>query len=131
MGSVIDYFKPIEGKTYCEMLQGKEFHQWSSDGKNWVTPLYHMETKHNHGDYLGGSTAGWPKDGRKHLSFWGGNGNSGGCCHNSLSDSSSWGRAFNIFYGIGKMLSLKLESINLYQNTLLLSKQFRRIRFVR
>ena len=94
MGSVVDYFKPIEGKTYCEMLQSHKLHQWSSDGKNWVIPLYYST-------HIGGSDNYWPADGRSHLSFWGGGGNLGGCCHSSFSDTSGWGRAFNIYYGIG------------------------------
>ena len=97
MGSVVDYFKPVEGKTYCEMLQSHKLHQWSSDGKSWVIPLYHPSG-------LGGSATLYPGDGRRYLPFWGGNGNHGGCCHNSYNDVSAWDRPFNIFYGIGSML---------------------------
>jgi len=93
MGSVVDYFKPVEGKTYCEMLQSYKLHQWSSDGKNWVIPLYYS-------NHIGGSANGYPTDGRTYLSFWGGYGNKGGCCHNSFSDTVAWKRPFNIFYGI-------------------------------
>ena len=97
MGKVVDYFKPAEGKTYCEMLQSNKLHQWSSDGKNWVIPMYHNSN-------LGGSSVRYPDDGRNYLSFWGGNGNNGGCCHYSFNDISDWKRSFSIFYGIGSMI---------------------------
>lgn len=120
MGSVVDYFKPIERKTYCEMLQSHNLHQWSSNGKDWVIPLYHSSGR-------GGSTANYPSDGRKFLSFWGGNGNRGGCCHNSYSDSSAWNKAFNIFYGIGNLIIflrmhifLEFKSITIQFKSLLL-----------
>merc|ERR1712062_189885 len=41
MGAAIDYFRPIQGKTYCEMLGSYKLHQWSSDGSNWVIPNYY------------------------------------------------------------------------------------------
>ena len=97
MGSVVDYFKPVEGKTYCEMLQSHNLHQWSANGKDWTIPLYYST-------HLGGSARHYPTDGRTHLSFWGGHGNRGGCCHNSNSDVNVWDKAFNIFYGIGNRL---------------------------
>ena len=101
MGSVVDYFKPVEGKSYCEMLQSHKLHQWSSDGKSWVVPLYHSGN-------VGGSNSGYPTDGRTYLSFWGrasgDTGNHGGCCHYSYTDGAAWNRAFNIFYGIGSIL---------------------------
>ena len=97
MGSVVDYFKPVEGKTYCEMLQSNNFHEWSSNGKDWVIPLFHS-------DFLGGSAGKYPSDGREFLSFWGGHGNRGGCCHNSYSYGAAWDRAFSIFYGIGNLI---------------------------
>ena len=101
MGSVVDYFKPVEGKTYCEMLQSHKLHQWSSDGKSWMIPLYYDHL-------LGGSAYKYPVDGRTHITFWGGNGNNGGCCHNSFSDASAWKRPFNIFYGIGNTFILSI-----------------------
>ena len=89
MGSVVDYYKPIPGKSFCEMLQSYNLHQWSSDGKNWVTP------KHYH-THLGGSLANYPTDGRKYLSFWGGH--KGGCCYYEYNGPSAWNRAFTILY---------------------------------
>ena len=94
MGSVIDYFKPINGKTYCEMLQANNLHQWSSDGKSWVIPKYHPNN-------LGGSLPNYPQDGRKYLSFWGGYGSNGGCCHYSYNDKAQWHKAFKLFYAKG------------------------------
>ena len=83
--SVIDYFRPVQGSTYCEMLQSHTKHQWSSDGKTWVTPSYYSA-------HLGGSSHGYPADGRSYLSFWGGNGNQGGY-------DSGWNKAFKLYYG--------------------------------
>ena len=94
MGSVVDYFKPITGKTFCEMLQGYKLHQWSSNGLIWQIPNYYT-------GHLGGSAYNYPTDGRSHLSFWGGHGNKGGCCHSSYSDGGAWKRAFKISYGLG------------------------------
>ena len=101
MGSVVDYFKPVEGKTYCEMLQSNKLHQWSSNGKQWVIPLYYPV-------HFGGSAINYPADGRDFLSFWGfgagANNNQGGCCHNSYSDVAQWLKPFNMYYGIGNIL---------------------------
>ena len=94
MGSVIDYFKPIAGKTYCEMLLSFKLHEWSSDGSNWVTPKYYYA-------HLGGSATEYPSDGRRYLPFWGGGGKRGGCCHYAYGDSGLWERAFKLFYAKG------------------------------
>ena len=94
MGSAVDFYKPVTGKSFCEMLQSHKLHQWSSDGIRWKVPKYY----HRNG---GGSATDYPTDGRKWLSVWGGNGNHGGCCHYSYSDSPAWDRAFTIFYGLG------------------------------
>ena len=98
MGDVVDYFKPVEGKTYCEMLQSRLLHQWSPDGKNWVIPSYQFPTRN-----LGGSALGYPTDGRDYLSFWGrSNGDQkGGCCTYNYTAGIDWNRAFIIFYGTG------------------------------
>ena len=95
MGSVIDYFKPVTGKTYCEMLSSYKLHQWSSNGSNWVSPRYY--TRH-----LGGSALNYPRDGRKYLSFWGDKGRlTGGCCTTTYEYKSGWGKAFQLFYATG------------------------------
>jgi len=91
MGTVVDYFRPVVGKTFCDMLNSNNLHEWSNDGLNWVNPVLY-----NH--HLGGSAHNYPFDGRQWLSFWGGNGNQGGCCHYSYQDSPSWGRSFDLFY---------------------------------
>lgn len=41
MGEWIDYFAPIDGATYCEMLQSYQDHKWSADGKTWKIPVYY------------------------------------------------------------------------------------------
>ena len=97
MGSIVDYYKPVTGKTYCEMLESSRYHQWSSDGQNWVIPNYYDT-------HLGGSTKGYPTDGREYLSFWGGYGNRGGCCHYIYHDKEDWNKEFKLFYATGNIL---------------------------
>ena len=97
MGLVIDYYRPIPGKTYCQMLQSGRFHQWSADGLIWETPKYTgVQEMH------GGSKAKFPKDGRDYLSFWGstlGEPNTGGCCVSTYGGKTQhWKLAFKLFY---------------------------------
>ena len=107
MGSVVDYFRPIEGKTYCEMLQNNNLHQWSRDTSNWITPSF------SPGHHLGGSSHRFPKiwqDTRAYVSFWGSTESQktvGGCCHshvgyddngNMKTDKSGWGKPFSLYY---------------------------------
>jgi len=110
MGTVVDYFRPVVGKTYCDMLNSRKAHQWSSDGQNWVTPLFYSLP------LLGGSADFWPSDGRTWLSFWGGHGNKGGCCQDSYNGIPDWGKSFELYYpgeearrnlGVGRLLALE------------------------
>ena len=105
MGNVIDYFKPVPGITYCEMLQSRTLHQWSSDGKNWKIPIP------NGGSTGGGSAPNYPTDGRRYLSFWGGNGANGGCCHYTYNDGAAWNKAFRIYYATGIKFFLVLSNV--------------------
>ncbi|CAK0798152.1 unnamed protein product [Prorocentrum cordatum] len=96
IGQVTDYFRPITGASYCDMLTSPSHHQWSNDFLTWRTPDYY----HGH---VGGSAANWPKnnvdgDNRKFLTFWGnGFGGSGGCCHITYGgDSPMPGRPFTM-----------------------------------
>ena len=83
MGSVIDYFAPIDGAiSYCDMLQSHNEHTWSADGETWKVPDYY-----NFPTNLGGSAQYFPRDNigvdvRPYLSMWGSdNGDlKGGCC---------------------------------------------------
>jgi hypothetical protein len=95
MGEVVDFFKPIAGATFCEMLVSggpNSKHQfWNPNPMNgvpgWVVPVPFVSDT-----TFGGSTLGWPilnvkQDSRKYLSFWGRGtrlsrktGNRGGCC---------------------------------------------------
>ena len=111
LGDVVDYYRPIAGKTFCEMLQSNKLHQWSPDGLNWVTPAY---TSLPH---LGGSAIDWPADGRKYLSFWGSNIQKGGCCISEYDkyDGRSWMLEFKLYYVSG--------IITLYQSKQIFSKQ--------
>ena len=102
MGEFTDFYRPVTGKTYCEMLQSNNLHQWSTDGSNWETPRYWSE--HGKVDHLGGSTKSYPKDGRFYLSFWGsGNEETGGCCVSKHGESDSWKQAFQLSYARSKI----------------------------
>ena len=100
MGEVVDYFKPIEGKTICEMLNSKIYHLWSNDGKNWIQPKYYSH------DILGGSDYPWELDDRSYLTFWGTTHYQeyrfpGGCCALDYSNSGVngvWGLPFDFYY---------------------------------
>ena len=94
---VRDFIRPIDSDTsYCEMLQARNKHQWSSDGLTWVTPDFSTPTPRN-----GGSVADWPRDKgragdeRKYLSFWGDDGNLvGGCCSTSTATyTTGWAQS--------------------------------------
>jgi hypothetical protein len=81
MGAVVDYFKPVEGASWCEMLTSPNKHQWSPSGVGgWEVPAYHFEDHAN-----GGSVGFWPStsvvgDKRIYLPFWGSNVHVAGCC---------------------------------------------------
>lgn len=113
MGSAIDYFRPIQGKTYCEMLQNYNLHQWSRDTSNWITPTFY--SGHGKLNRRGGSSHRFPQtwqDTRTYVSFWGSTEGSssrtkGGCCHshvgyddngNMKTDKSGWGKPFSLYY---------------------------------
>ena len=107
MGNVVDYYRPIAGKSFCEMLLSNKLHQWSSDGLNWVTPAYISL------DHLGGSAIDWPSDGRKYLSFWGSNIEKGGCCITEYNkyDGRSWMLAFSLYYVSGLITMYQSQKI--------------------
>jgi len=94
MGKVVDYYKPRAGVSMCAMLQSFDKHMWSSDGITWVQPAYVA------GGSIGGSSAGWPKDGRTYLQFWGSPGHTGGCCDIDYDKTSGWKTALDIYYVI-------------------------------
>jgi hypothetical protein len=97
MGDVIDYFRPVTGATFCDMLTSSNQHQWSNDLTTWHTPDYFPA-------HVGGSATNWPLDNvagddRRYLSFWGdGRAGIGGCCHNSYTDASFPGRQFTMYW---------------------------------
>lgn len=78
MGTVVDYFKPLNGRP-CDMLQRGTNHLWSNNADTgFVLPSFDS-------NHLGGSAGGWPRaagyDSRDYISFWGSTGSSaGGCC---------------------------------------------------
>jgi hypothetical protein len=105
MGTVVDYFKPVESSSWCEMLKSNTKHQWSATGVDgsWVTPDY-VGSQPGH---LGGSSVDWPLqkvegDKRRHLSFWSDDVNLGGCCSTSTEIYSvgNWGVAFTLSFGV-------------------------------
>jgi hypothetical protein len=90
MGMVVDFFQPSAGNDMCAMLQTSQKHLWSATVTGgFVPPVYHPTVT-----LLGGSLGGWPTDGRAHLSFWGGNGATSGCCHTTYGGTAAWNRAF-------------------------------------
>jgi len=97
IGVVTDYFRPVTGASYCDMLTSANHHEWSNDFTTWRTPEYYF-------GHVGGSAADWPKnnvqgDQRKFLTFWGnGFGGSGGCCHMTYSDIPMPGRPFTMYW---------------------------------
>ena len=118
MNKITDYFRPIEGATYCEMLQSTTKHQWSADGFAWQTPAHHQTVTQPETNF-GGSDVDWPQnnskgDARWKLSFWGNegclnDGCRGGCCSgaydvykaaNSNEGSGPWGQPFTMSYAI-------------------------------
>eukprot|EP00929_Paragymnodinium_shiwhaense_P071608 TRINITY_DN36387_c0_g1_i2.p1 TRINITY_DN36387_c0_g1~~TRINITY_DN36387_c0_g1_i2.p1 ORF type:complete len:1697 (+),score=298.23 TRINITY_DN36387_c0_g1_i2:176-5266(+) len=105
MGSVRDYFQPIRGDGWCDMLPRGKRHMWSADGRDWKYPFRNSLSP----AILGGSDQGWPAenlqgDERASLSSWGVVQPSGsepkelGCCHEAYSDvgEPSWGRDFTM-----------------------------------
>lgn len=99
-----DFFRPVEGSSFCEMLTSVDKHQWSADGETWVTVVFHRDSAYN-----GGSSDWWPRDNgrsgdaRKHLSLWGDDGSlTGGCCSSSTgvarTDGGKWGVPFTLNY---------------------------------
>ena len=110
MAEITDYFRPtvnpLTGSrhSWCDVLKSNNKHEWSPDGVGWRTDLTYETSLY----YRGGSAANWPKDnvdgdGRQYLSFWGsGTSNSfltGGCCSYSKATSSSFGKAYRMYYG--------------------------------
>jgi hypothetical protein len=103
MGTVVDYFKPNQGASWCDMLTSDKDHQWSKDAVTWETPAYLGAAVQN-----GGSAVDWPKkhvegDARFRLSMWGveNPNDKGGCCSTSYTDpTNSWAHPFSIAYGI-------------------------------
>ena len=109
MGSVVDYYRPNTGMSWCEMFTSLTAqHEFSTDGVAWVLPALNPS-------HYGGSPAGKmletgiPGDRRAYLSFWGSETYKGGCCHASYSDIQKWTQAFTIYYsrtsGISKVMS--------------------------
>ena len=126
MGSVVDYFQPTEGKTLCNMLVRLQClrsslllcphlrscvlsvcPQLSSYSHRWsATPVGPFHTP----EYLisdfyagGGSTDFWLRrmtngsDVRKYVSFWGSADHPGGCCADSYSVPSAWGKSYQMY----------------------------------
>jgi len=97
-GDVTDYFKPKDKKSMCDMLGSKDQHMWGSDGFTWVTPAASTAG-------LGGSADGWltkqklENDKRDTPTFWGGRGQTGGCCHADYkSEGKGWAKPYKMEY---------------------------------
>jgi hypothetical protein len=101
---VVDYFKPVDGASWCVMVASNNQHQWSQTGLDgsWKIPDYHTSK------FLsGGSAVDWPTsnvdgDTRKYLSFWGDDRSTqpGGCCSSSFAVRLQHNQAFTLSYGV-------------------------------
>ena len=101
MGQVKDYIRPTSNMNLCTMMKSNNKYTWSATGEEGsfrtVSLVY---TAH-----FGGCATHWTKsiDGRNYLSFWGGNGALGGCCHYTSTnyggsvDGGAWKRAFKVY----------------------------------
>jgi hypothetical protein len=99
MGTVTDYFIP-NGVSFSTMVTSSPAtnFKWTNNlTKPFVVPDYYS-------GHLGGSAVNWPAnnvsgDSRYHLSFWGSNISTanGGCCQNSNTDTSTWGKGFKMW----------------------------------
>lgn len=92
MGEVTDYYRVrTVGGTLEQMLTSNTNHLWSdsADG-TFVQPGYYST-------HLGGSSVGWPGDGRLYLGFWGSSSQDGACCTTSYSGSASWQQPFTLY----------------------------------
>jgi len=110
---VVDYFKPTEGYSFCEMLTSVNKHQWSATGQgdSWTTPTYIS------GTYLGGSNSYWPRrsgregDDRRYLNFWGNENNQGGYCAPSYTSSSvAWNNPFTMTFHVEHSTTTKTST---------------------
>ncbi|CAK0794728.1 unnamed protein product [Prorocentrum cordatum] len=102
MGITVDYFKPVQGASMCDMLTSPHsgsypnpMFEWSNDQSSWTSPP-------NAGwNILGGSPKAWPSqnvpgDNRMYLSHWGGDAVPGGCCSSTYGSAASWGQSFTM-----------------------------------
>jgi hypothetical protein len=105
--NVVDYFKPIKGTTWCDMLTSNTKHQWSRDASEWVTPPPYDGANANF--MLGGSKWEWPLknvDGntRTYLTMWGNDGTNtrtGGCCSDTYvfdGCKTTWSQSFTFAF---------------------------------
>jgi hypothetical protein len=65
MGAVIDFFRPINGTSWCDVLMSDRKHQWSSNGVDWQAPEYWLDgygLALDVATHIGGSYSGWPKN---------------------------------------------------------------------
>eukprot|EP00928_Gymnodinium_smaydae_P055705 TRINITY_DN39195_c0_g1_i1.p1 TRINITY_DN39195_c0_g1~~TRINITY_DN39195_c0_g1_i1.p1 ORF type:complete len:343 (-),score=57.14 TRINITY_DN39195_c0_g1_i1:63-1091(-) len=91
----IEFFKPVEGNSWCEMFIANDKHQFSDDGMTWVTPDYTTEAS-----FFGGSASDWANEkyDRGFLTFWGSEQHPGGCCSKEVKGENplaeSWGMPF-------------------------------------
>lgn len=97
MGQVKDYFHPTSSITMCQFLLTQQYTWSATEDGTYVAP-------NMYGGHYGGSQGNWPHsiDGRTYLSFWGGGGANGGCCHytstnyGGAADGAAWHREFTL-----------------------------------
>uniref|UniRef100_A0A7S3BTG6 Uncharacterized protein n=1 Tax=Haptolina ericina TaxID=156174 RepID=A0A7S3BTG6_9EUKA len=99
IGDFIDYFRPVKGKTFCEMIVSDKYHEWSYDGLQFHSLEAHYHDGNSHfGGAVGGTPAKLGDSSRTHVPFWGKkSSDAGGCCQLSTTDTVGWGKPFDMY----------------------------------
>jgi hypothetical protein len=111
MGNVIDHFKPLPGKSMCDMLTSDKNHMWAQgkDPNNWRR-IGSIGNNHLGGTAFRTFDASVQKelndggDTRTYVSYWGDEGNGkipGGCCYYGYTDAGfGWRKSYTMYYNI-------------------------------
>jgi hypothetical protein len=116
MGTAVDYFKPVDDRTYCEMMQSNKYQlhsaypagPYDTAAGRQATILPTSTTAgmtHGYGGFIAHDRAEdvvvtkLPGDSRLMFSMWGHVTKSGGCCVSSHAATAvSWGHSFEIAF---------------------------------
>eukprot|EP00758_Cryptobia_borreli_P014560 Tbor_TRINITY_DN5932_c0_g4::TRINITY_DN5932_c0_g4_i1::g.18683::m.18683 len=120
IGDYSDYLIPMKGSSACQVLMGVKksrpitFHYYYSPVSP-ISPTFEGDVKPVPTSFfdnkVGGSTLGFPKDGRDQLNVWGSNNFfsviRGGCCQMKATQTPSWDLPYQI-------TAYKFSTTNLY-----------------